>query len=129
MRLGGGLVLEPSRGEPKTTYVSASDPPHPPSLHQEKWEPGNPNEAEYYLRILDKHQENRETAFSCSAPQEVFSGLVGAQAEKQGKRTAVGLSTNRKKFGKKSTEAKLVLQTWEGCLLNYRRTGTERRGF
>ena len=32
--------------------------------------------------------------------------------------TLDSLSTNRKKFGKKSTEAKLVLQTWEGCLLN-----------
>jgi hypothetical protein len=32
--------------------------------------------------------------------------------------TLDSLSTNRKKFGKKLTEAKLVLQTWEGCLLN-----------
>ena len=27
------------------------------------------------------------------------------------------LSTNAKKIGRKATKAKLVLQTWEGCLL------------
>jgi len=32
--------------------------------------------------------------------------------------TIDSLSTNVRKFGKKATKAKLVLQTWEGCLQN-----------
>ena len=90
-RLGRGRQMrEPSRENPKTTYVFASDLPSALIRNSGNWET-------YTTRNADKYQEDRKSAFSCLAPQEVFFSVWWALKRKKQEKRTVGAGREQRR--------------------------------